>query len=120
MTTQVGSTAASLRSTSTTVGELGPTRREHHHGTIPTTTQPAPPGWLKRFIIHHPVAAFLGLVYGSPGCCSCPPSSQSGIGVLPFEIPVTPFLLLSTVFGITLPAFVVTRVTQGKEGAREH
>ncbi len=83
------------------------------------TTQAASTSWLKRFIIRHPVAAFLGLVYGISGLLFLPSFlSQNGIGVLPFAIPVAPFLLLSTVFGITLPAYVVTRVTQGREGVR--
>jgi CAAX protease family protein len=45
--------------------------------------------------------------------------SQNGIGVLPFEISVTPFLLLSVIFGLTLPGYIVTRVTQGREGLHE-
>jgi membrane protease YdiL (CAAX protease family) len=45
--------------------------------------------------------------------------STNGIGVLPVAIPVAPFLLLSVIFGLTLPVYIVTRVTQGREGVRE-
>jgi membrane protease YdiL (CAAX protease family) len=85
-----------------------------------TTTHPAPTSSLKRFIIRHPVAAFLGLVYGISWLLFLPSFlSQNGIGVLPFAIPVTPFLLLSVIFGLTLPAYIVTRVTGGREGVRD-
>jgi hypothetical protein len=63
-----------------------------------TTTQPATGSSFKRFIIHHPLVAFLGLVYGISWLLFLPSFlSANGIGVLPFEIPVTPFLLLSVI-----------------------
>jgi hypothetical protein len=45
--------------------------------------------------------------------------SQNGIGVLPVEIPVAPFLLLSVIFGLTLPTYIVTRATGGSEDLHE-
>lgn len=85
-----------------------------------TTTHPAPGSGLKRFIIHHPLAAFLGMVYGISWLLFLPSLlSANGLAVLPFEIPVTPFLLLSVIFGLSLPAYIVTRITQGREGLRE-
>jgi membrane protease YdiL (CAAX protease family) len=85
-----------------------------------TTAQQASTSSLKRFIIRHPVAAFLGMVYGISWLLFLPSFlSQNGIGVLPFEIPAPPFVLLSVIFGITLPAYIVTRVTGGREGVRE-
>jgi uncharacterized protein len=85
-----------------------------------TTPQPAAALSLKRFIIRHPVAAFLGMVYGISWLLFLPSFlSANGIGVLPFDIPVTPFLLLSVIFGLTLPVYIVTRVTRGMEGVRE-
>ena len=85
-----------------------------------TTTRPASASSLRQFIIRHPVAAFLGLVYGISWLLFLPSFlSQNGIGLLPVAIPVSPFLLLATVFGLTLPAYLVTRVTEGKEGVRE-
>ena len=49
-----------------------------------TTTQPASTSSLKRIIIRHPVAAFLGLVYGLTWFLFVPSIlSQNRIGVLP-------------------------------------
>jgi membrane protease YdiL (CAAX protease family) len=85
-----------------------------------TTTQPTSTSWLKQFIIHHPLVAFLGMVYAISWLLFVPSLlSQNGIGVLPFEIPVTPFLLLSVIFGLTLPSYIVTRATRGREGVGE-
>jgi uncharacterized protein len=85
-----------------------------------TTTQPTSGSSFKRFIIRHPLVAFLGLVYGISWLLFLPSFlSANGIGVLAFEIPVTPFLLLSVIFGLTLPVYIVTRVTRGREGVRE-
>ena len=51
------------------------------------TTEPVLTSSLKRFIIRHPVAAFLGLVYGLTWLLFLPSIlSENGIGVLPFEI----------------------------------
>jgi membrane protease YdiL (CAAX protease family) len=84
------------------------------------TPQPASASALKRFIIRHPVPAFLGLVYAISWLLFLPSLlSQNGIGVLPIEIPAPPFVLLSVIFGITLPTYIVTRVTEGKEGVRQ-
>ncbi len=76
-----------------------------------TTTQ-ASTSWLTRLIIRNPVTAFLGMVYGFTWLMFVPSFlSQNGIGVLPVEIPAPPFVLLSVVFGITLPAFFVYRLS---------
>jgi CAAX protease family protein len=85
-----------------------------------TTSQPTSVSSLKRFIVHHPLVAFLGMVYGISWLLFLPSLlSQNGIGVLPFAIPVTPFLLLSVIFGLTFPGYIVTRVTRGSEGLHE-
>lgn len=87
--------------------------------TTVTTTQPASTSSLKQLIIRHPVAAFLGLVYGLTWPLFLPSFlSENGIGVLPFAIPVAPFLLIGNLFVVTLAAYIVTRVTQGSEGVR--
>jgi membrane protease YdiL (CAAX protease family) len=84
------------------------------------TSQPASTSSAKRFIIRHPLVAFLGMAYAISWLLFVPSLlSANGIGVLPVAIPVVPFLLLSVVFGLTLPAYIVTRVTQGSEGVRE-
>ena len=85
-----------------------------------TTTHPAPTSWLKQFVIHHPLVAFLGMVYSISWLLFLPSLlSANGIGVLPFAIPVTPFLLLSVIFGLTLPVYIVTQVTRGRQGVHE-
>ena len=85
-----------------------------------TTSQPTSASGLKQFIIHHPLVTFLGMVYGISWLLFVPSLlSANGIGVLPFEIPVTPFLLLSVIFGLTLPGYIVTRVTRGSAGLHE-
>ncbi|HEU5086879.1 MAG TPA: hypothetical protein VFT99_05515, partial [Roseiflexaceae bacterium] len=84
------------------------------------TSQPASTSSAKRFILRHPLVAFLGMAYGISWLLFVPSLlSANGIGVLPVAIPVVPFLLLSVIFGLTLPAYIVTRVTQGSEGVRE-
>lgn len=88
--------------------------------TAATTAHPALTSSLRRFIIRQPVGAFLTLVYGISWLLFLPSFlSQNGIGVLPFAIPVTPFLLLSVTVGLTLPAYIVTQVTGGREGVRK-
>ncbi len=85
-----------------------------------TTTHPVPTSSVGRLIYRHPVAAFLGMVYGLSWIIYIPPFlSRSGIGLLPFELNVLLFNLIAAIFGITLSAYIVTRVTQGKEGVRE-
>ena len=85
-----------------------------------TTTQAASASALKRFIIRHPVAAFLGMVYGITWLLFLPSMlSENGLGVLPVAIPVGPFLLLGNLVGATLSAYIVTRVTGGREGVRD-
>jgi uncharacterized protein len=84
------------------------------------TAPSAPMSSLRRFIMHHPVAAFLGLVYGISWLLFLPPFlSTTGIGLLPLAIPVAPFLLLSVTLGLSLPAYIVTRATRGREGIRD-
>ena len=86
---------------------------------LTATTQPVPASSVGRLIQRHPVAAFLALVYGISWPLYIPSFlSESGIGLLPFELSPLPFNMLATIFGVTLSAFVVTRVTQGKEGVR--
>ena len=84
------------------------------------TTQPVPRSSVGRLIYRHPVAAFLVLVYGISWPLYIPSFlSQSGIGLLPFELIALPFNLLAVIFGITLSSYIVTRVTRGTEGVRE-
>jgi membrane protease YdiL (CAAX protease family) len=45
--------------------------------------------------------------------------ADNGFGVLPIELPLTLVQTLATVLGLTLPAFLVTAATGGKEGVRD-
>ena len=60
----------------------------------PTTTHPAAAVWLKRVIIRHPVAAFLGLVYGLswPLLPARLPVAERDRRCCPSQITRTPFL----------------------------
>jgi uncharacterized protein len=87
--------------------------------TLTATTQPEPASSVGRMIYRHPVAAFLVMVYAISWTLYIPSFlSESGIGLLPFELSPLIFNMLATIFGVTLSGFVVTRVTQGKEGVR--
>ncbi len=83
------------------------------------TEQPVPTSSAGRLIQRHPVAAFLALVYGISWIIYIPSFlSRSGIGLLPFDLIALPFNLLAVIFGVTLAGYLVTRVTQGREGVR--
>jgi membrane protease YdiL (CAAX protease family) len=72
-----------------------------------------------QLIYRHPVTAFLVMVYAISWSLYIPSFlSASGIGLLPFELSPLPFNVLATIFGVTLSAVIVTRVTQGREGVR--
>jgi membrane protease YdiL (CAAX protease family) len=45
--------------------------------------------------------------------------SESGFGVLPFALPWRVFGSLMSIFGLALPAFLVTAAKDGKEGVRD-
>ncbi|HEV2122644.1 MAG TPA: hypothetical protein VGW38_07705 [Chloroflexota bacterium] len=46
--------------------------------------------------------------------------SESGpFGLVPIELPWQPFAALMSVFGLTLPAFLVTAATGGRDGVRD-
>lgn len=82
--------------------------------------QPVPASSIGQWIHRHPVPAFLVMVYGLSWSFFLPSLlSQRGIGLLPFDVPLKPFILLASILGLTLPAFIVTRVTNGRDGVRE-
>ena len=75
---------------------------------------------LRRLVARHPATAFLVMAFGF-GWSSLIPIllSENGFGVLPIELPLTLVQTLATVLGLTLPAFLVTAATGGKEGVRD-
>ncbi len=88
-----------------------------------TTTkyhQPAPRSSLKRLMARHPVAAFLLMAFVFSWTIMLPLLlSESGLGVVPIQLPWQLFGTLMSVFGLALPAFLVTAATEGREGVRD-
>jgi CAAX protease family protein len=77
------------------------------------------PTTLGQFVERHPVRAYLTLAYAI--CWTLfllPLLATGGLGLLPIDVPLKPFVLLAAVLGLTLPAFVVTRATAGGAGVR--
>jgi membrane protease YdiL (CAAX protease family) len=71
--------------------------------------------WMKR----HPLMAYLCLAFGISWLLFLPSLlSTLGIGVLPFEIPLQPFVLLSAVVALTGSAALVTQATSSKAGVK--
>src|SRR3954452_10790992 len=71
--------------------------------------------WIKR----RPLLAYLCLAFGISWLLFLPSLlSTLGLGVLPFEISLKPFVLLSSVVALTGSAALVTRETKGKAGIK--
>src|SRR3712207_2549344 len=82
---------------------------------MPTAHSP-----LRRVVARHPVTAFLVMAFVFSWAIMLPLLlSQSGFGVLPFALPWRVFGSLMSVFGLALPAFLVTAIKDGEEGARD-
>ena len=73
---------------------------------------------MRSLMTRHPIASFLVLFYGLGWACFVPSLlGTQGLGILPADIPVDPFRLLSIVFFAMVP-FVVTRIIDGPGSAR--
>ena len=82
--------------------------------------QPANPSSLRRLVTRYPVTAFLIMAFAFGWSGMLPLLlSESGFGVLPFALPWQPFGVILSVFGLTLPAFLVTAATGGRAGVRD-
>ena len=67
----------------------------------------------------YPIATFLAVMYALAAVIYAPPLlGTAGLGILPVDIPVAPFLLLSTIV-LAAVAFAVTRAAEGSDGVRE-
>jgi membrane protease YdiL (CAAX protease family) len=83
----------------------------------PATTQhPAPHSALRRLVAHHPVAAFLVMVY-SVNCAVALVPLLRRRDILPFDL--APYDSLGHIFGVALPAFIVVAAMHGRAGVRD-
>lgn len=73
----------------------------------------------RQAIAGHPVRAFLILAFGINWLLMLPGLlSASGFGILPFDLPLKPFILLASIVGLALPALSIARVSAGQAGMR--
>ncbi len=83
--------------------------------------QPSKPSSsLKAVVARHPVAAFLLMAFVFSWTIMLPLLlSEGGFGVVPIKLPWQPFGSLMSIFGLALPAFLVTAAMEGKDGVRD-
>jgi uncharacterized protein len=76
---------------------------------------------LRGVVARHPVTSFLimAFVFGWGGMLPLLLSENGPVTVVPIELPWMPFAAILSIFGLALPAFLVTAATGGKEGVRE-
>jgi uncharacterized protein len=72
---------------------------------------------LRSWIIKHPIAAFLVLVYATTTALVFVPKGLTEPGLLPGG--ATPHGVLENVLGSAVPAFIVTALISGKAGVRD-
>jgi uncharacterized protein len=72
---------------------------------------------LRSWIIRHPIATFLVLVYATTTALVFVPKGLTEPGLLPGG--ATPHGVLENVLGSALPAFIVAALVSGKAGARD-
>jgi membrane protease YdiL (CAAX protease family) len=76
---------------------------------------------LRGVVARHPVTSFLimAFVFGWGGMIPLLLSENGPVTVVPIELPWMPFAAILSIFGLALPAFLVTAATDGTEGVRE-
>src|SRR5215210_851919 len=76
---------------------------------------------LRGVVARHPVTSFLimAFVFGWGGMLPLLLSENGPVTVVPIELPWMPFAAILSIFGLALPAFLVTAATNGKDGVRE-
>src|SRR5918997_6456252 len=76
---------------------------------------------LRGVVASHPVTSFLimAFVFGWGGMLPLLLSENGPVTVVPIELPWMPFAAVLSMFGLALPAFLVTAATGGKEGVRD-
>jgi membrane protease YdiL (CAAX protease family) len=82
---------------------------------------PNPSSSLRGVVAHHPVTSFLimAFVFGWGGMLPLLLSENGPVTLVPIELPWMPFAAILSIFGLALPAFLVTAATDGIEGVRE-
>src|SRR5215218_3762146 len=84
------------------------------------TRQPFPHSPFRRLVVRHPVVSFLLIAFVFAWTIMLPLLlSKSGFGVLPFVLPWRVFGSLMSIFGLALPAFLVTAIKDGEDGVRD-
>src|SRR5918998_3804835 len=76
---------------------------------------------LRGVVARHPVTSFLimAFAFGWGGMLPLLLSENGPVTVIPIELPWMPFAAILSIFGLALPAFLVTAATDGQEGVRE-
>ncbi len=93
-----------------------------HIGGILVIASTRPSFWssLKATIARHPVAAFLVFFYVTGWIFFLPALlGASGFGLLPYDLPAQPSILVLTLISLAGGAFLVTRIADGRDGVRE-
>jgi uncharacterized protein len=84
------------------------------------STRPAPPR--EGLLARHPLVFFFLIAYAGSWLVEVPVAlSETGTGLLPFALPlplITVAIFAATLLGPTLSAFVMTGITDGREGIR--
>jgi CAAX protease family protein len=94
---------------------------------VSTTTEnheSAPRSTLRSLLVHHPIAAYLFMLYAITWTVFLPVVLQGrGLLALPIDLSeglaFNAVVAISSIFGVALPAFLVTAATGGKEGVRD-
>ena len=90
--------------------------------TIVTTSQPATSSPLRRLIVDHPLVAYFVIAFAGTWAFLLPfalSRNVNGLGLLPFTLPDSAFLIafvLGTLAGPALASLSVTAVTSGRAG----
>jgi uncharacterized protein len=84
------------------------------------TVEAGSPTGVRGFITRHPILAYLLLAYSIGWACWVPPLlGRGGLGIIPVDLPVPLFIVLSSVLGLAGSAFLVTGIISGRAGMRE-
>ncbi|HEU5014469.1 MAG TPA: type II CAAX endopeptidase family protein [Roseiflexaceae bacterium] len=87
--------------------------------TLVATSVPSRWHTLMRLLARHPVRSYLLIAFGVSYVLFLPSLlSVSGFGLLPFDLPLKPFVLLSSLLALALPAALISRAVEGRGAAK--